>query len=661
MKKIIYLFSLVTIFSINNLFAQTVSLADIEANIGEEVLVPLEVEDLPGAVGAISIFIDFDNVVLSFDTIVITVPELEGMQIGLFPTSNPETISLQWFSLTGGVTLDNGKILDLRFVYNGGTSDLTIDPGSQIADPLAIPYDNITFVNGSVFGQGGPETSVWNGTGNWSEDQYWSNGLPGSETDATIESGEVTIASGANCDNLTINESTVVNIEPNFFLLVLTDFTNNGTFNILSDETGSGSFICNGTIINNGDINIERYLDGSRSYFVSSPITDANADVYSGLEVKRYDEPNQQWILLDGTDPMDVGSGYQVTTSENNTFTYSGNLTNAEVEIADLTYTTGGTDYPAGMNLIGNPFTTAIKWNQGDWIKENINAAIYVWNGSHFVTWNGSIGALTEGIIPAMQGFAVFANDAEPSITIPISSRLQSDQAFYKNGKNQDEKATSISLLLEGNGYEDHTFIAFNPQASYEFDNDYDAYKLFGIEQAPQFYTFAKDGTPVSINEFPSIDANNDTAINLGIKTSSNGEIKIVLMEYSIFRPIAITDLETNTYQDLRKDSVFTVSLQSGTYDDRFVIQLDTITGISENRIDIGQVYSYGNTIQLNLKETNKKIQIQLYDLKGRELYNELIFNAFREEITVNFKSGLYIIRVIGDQGYYTEKLYISN
>ncbi|MCF6270715.1 MAG: T9SS type A sorting domain-containing protein [Melioribacteraceae bacterium] len=119
----------------------TVSIPNITANMGEEVLVPInaEVNDL----GSVNINIGYDSTVLTF--VEVANNNLIGGSFVVNPQDN--AISIAWFNTTP-VDIAS-KILDLKFVYNGGASFVGFLGTNQISDGFSNQI-NAVFIDGSI-------------------------------------------------------------------------------------------------------------------------------------------------------------------------------------------------------------------------------------------------------------------------------------------------------------------------------------------------------------------------------------------------------------------------------------------------------------------------------------------------------------------------------
>lgn len=145
MKKHFLLATLVLSFIFTGK-TQTISLDNIVANPGEDILVPLNFNGMQN-VGAISLFILYDDAVLTYNGIENLIPEALGMLSNGIP--NPPQVGLSWNATTGGVNFPDGKVLDLKFTFNGSSSDLTFAAYCDVVDWDLNPIP-VTYIDGSA-------------------------------------------------------------------------------------------------------------------------------------------------------------------------------------------------------------------------------------------------------------------------------------------------------------------------------------------------------------------------------------------------------------------------------------------------------------------------------------------------------------------------------
>ncbi len=123
----------------------TAELATVTASLGQEVLVPLDVTNFSD-VAALTFYIGYDPAVLSFVGLESIAPEVAGIQANTI--TSPDQIVIAWNDMVNFFNF-TGKLFDLKFVYNGGTSDLTFDPGCEVTNSLLQPLP-VTYFDGLV-------------------------------------------------------------------------------------------------------------------------------------------------------------------------------------------------------------------------------------------------------------------------------------------------------------------------------------------------------------------------------------------------------------------------------------------------------------------------------------------------------------------------------
>ncbi|MBN1300227.1 MAG: T9SS type A sorting domain-containing protein [Melioribacteraceae bacterium] len=143
-----FLSFLILLSFVGNSYSQiSMTLGDVTSTSGANISVPLNVENFNN-IGSISLKITFTPGVISY-------VELQNSQFQPIALShNSSSVSIGWFSLSP-LNAGTGKLMDIIFHYNGGTSDIVFDAACQIADGIGATL-NVTYNNGSISeGQGG--------------------------------------------------------------------------------------------------------------------------------------------------------------------------------------------------------------------------------------------------------------------------------------------------------------------------------------------------------------------------------------------------------------------------------------------------------------------------------------------------------------------------
>jgi hypothetical protein len=608
-------------------------------------------------VSAIELYISYSNSNLTYDT-TLNFSELAPSAQWYF-SGNGIEYATNWIEPNLGVISfpDNTVLFDVVFNYLGGTTELDFNETKCLfLDSNYEIIPNVQYFNGQVTPSQGSNASRWNGTGEWTTSENWSNGIPGESTEAIIESGEVNILSNANCNSLTINTGSITNINPNKSLTVNNNFTNNGSFRIKSDEAGSGYFICLGSTDGTGMNNIEQYLGFSNSpqYWVASPVNNATASVFGNNILEKYLENSASWSALSPNDNLEDATGYRTSGYNDTTFTFTGNLHNEDITMDNLSYENSQDYSLKGLNMIGNPYPCSVSWNTGSWTKNNIDQAIYTWDGYKYISWNGITGSLTNGIVPAMQGFMVKVNASNSSITIPKDAKI------INSDKNDEEVPNLIVMKLENTTdctHFDEAYVNINSSSTNNFDSQYDAFKYFGMSEYPQIYTKSDDGLNLSINTIPE-----NKSVPVEFKIGNAGSYKISFSNIETFdanQPLFFQDTKTNTVVNIRNTNSFIFVSDGSQENGRLVLHFQTL-GIDDEYNKTFSAWIAGHDLYISSENNSNEINsIELYNVSGQLVYSRSKIQTPGKVQLNNTLNGIYILRIFSRDNVYSQKLVI--
>lgn len=566
----------------------------------------------------------------------------------------------EWNDIYGNGTyeLRNGSLdIDAKYVYWGTTScgsisDLIYDDEDQAN--LGI-VDYMPWLDA---GHGSPSlATTWTGATNtsWHENSNWDNNAPCWPVDATIPeapSNQPMVFADEACNDLTLEAGSRLTVSDGNTLSV------NGDFLMEADANGFASLVENSGIDISGTSSVEYYLPESRWHHLSSPMTGQTANVFWDIYLYSHDEAiNSFTNVSDENTPLNIGEGFQAWASPaltgTTTVTYSGGDLNSGL------YTLPVTNTGSGFNFVGNPYPSAVDWDNLSWIKTYIDGTIYVYDGDlgQYLSWNGSVGDLTGGIIPAMQGFFVTANGPTPSLAVSNGARSHGVDPY------KESVSDLIELSVVGNGFSDNSFINFNEEATIGFDGDFDGYKLFGDEEAPQLYSMANEKA-LKINVMPEI--NDGLIVPLGLQVGIENEYTIVANTMGSFTKevsIYLEDLKEKAMIDLSLQPDYTFIASPEDEAARFLLHFGT-AGIDENAtIEMDHnftIYSFENSVYVkNNAETLSKGEIFVFNIMGQEVYHTDLHNLKLNRIDLFQETGYYIIKVVSQTGVYSEKVFI--
>jgi len=473
-----------------------------------------------------------------------------------------------------------------------------------------------------------PATTTWTGAidTDWFKAGNWTDGVPGAITQVTVPGGLVnypTLVSAATIAGITLN---------------------NGASFIGSEFLTTGSALVKRDIIN------------TNFHFISSPVASTTFGSVFPLNqtevwAREYNETTGDWDNLTIADFLSVGKGYSVQMNQPQTALFAGVLNSAPVTATLAKLNPGADANRVGWNLLGNSFTSAIDWDLTD--HSAIDGSVYVWNGSQYVSWNGTTGALTDGLIPAENGFFAKTVVNGATLSIPLTSRVHSSVGLYKSSV-----ADLLELTAQGNSFSDKAFVHFNDQATAGFDNQYDAYKLFGNENTPQLYSMIS-GDVLSINELPMT---GNEVVDLGFKCNTTGVYSVTATGVDNFAstiPVYLQDLKLNIQHDLRINPVYSFSYEAGEPENRFKLSFLNVTGIRDMVTAGIKVYSFDKTV--TIENANLLTgEISIYDMTGRVLLSQKLTGQARTNIPLQVTTGMYLVKVLLSNGPVTAKVHIQ-
>jgi len=649
--------------------AQIIKIGSDTAVVGENILIPLETAGLLN-IGAMDIKIVFDSTKLQYIKDTLLSSDAMGILSNVTNLNSVnKQINLSWLSMgTTGVNIAPGNFMFFKFKYLGGNATLNFN----LIDCEVVDWDgnsiNVNFINGVIVPALGANYSVWNGNGFWSNSSNWSNGIPGAATNIVVNSGILELNAQANCNDVIIKNGATLAVLPDMSVSINGNIENYGNIIIKSDSTGTGSLINHGNYTGNGTVNFERYinkLNNNDFSLFTAPFNNVlvNSSTTGNSEVKKFHEPTQNWINLNPNDTIKRGIGYSIKPINEMTAIFSDtNLHSGSISFNNLTFSnSSSTSIPNGFNLIGNPYTSSIDWANSGIVRNNIDASIYCFDGVNYVSWNGQIGTFHNGIIPSLQGFFIKANSNNPFLQIPDSSRVHNNKSFMK--KSQKNINNLLIIIAEGNSYNDIAYLNFNQNATQQFDSNYDAYKLFGIDEAPQVYTvLPSSNTKLSINVMDAI--NNNLHIPIGFKVGVGGSYSLKFDNQTSFPPnvdFYLFDSKTTNIVNLRNNPVYTFNANSNDNPDRFVLSFTDPTHINEIVNNSPLISIKDKKISISFDTYINKIKVRIFNILGQELNNICFEKAQNCTFEINKPKGCYIISINADDCIYNKKIIVED
>jgi len=494
----------------------------------------------------------------------------------------------------------------------------------------------------------------WNGTA-------WSSSTPTSVDDATIN-GPYNGA-GFSCNNLKINAGKQVTITSGAL-------TVDGNLTLMSDTTGTATFVENGGTLNVADTTrVEQYVTGGASpiWYFSSPLSAAYSDVitesslvgqlWSHSESEGTDQ-STRWTSVPSATKLNPMQGYLARMGGSGVVTFTGgSLNTGTITLSGLTRTVTSGDQ-RGFNLVGNPYPSYLDWNQAT--KSKVRSTIWLptcqSDGKTIIydtfdgitgTGNGVNGVVTK-YIPPMQAFWVQVdedNTTDGSIT--FTNAMRSHQNVDLSPDTLATQRQLLRLQVSNGMFHDEAIVFFDPNASDDFD-PYDSPKLSNdVDSVPEIYTLAGDEQMV-INGLNNADMNKDFA--LGFKTGKSGTFTLKATEISKLKGVNILlmDNQLNTVTDLTSGNTYTFKSDSTNTTDRFSVSTAKIvTGLNFHETPSVSVYSSAaGQIAITIHgKADEDCKVSVYSILGQRLLDNSITGE-RTVLNKNFTTGVYLVSV---------------
>lgn len=546
----------------------------------------------------------------------------------------------------------DGMVIDLYEGngYTGGHAVRLYDVDAPAATFDAMEWSELPGEPAAMTPGSHKQTLTWEGDSgsDWLNNDNWATSyVPDAGHNAVIPNTGETIPIVSAGSNATAFDLSIGGAGAG--LVVASDMTN-----------GDGSLVTYGTVT--GTASVQRYLGADRYYYVSKPVTSATAGVFLHCWLFTYNEVANSWdpFIMPEATPLGDMQGYAVWTSSDNswdptlppigdtTVAYEGLLNTGDMSKA-LTYSIDG------WNFTGNPYPSAVNWEDDDWTKTGLVTDAYsVYDGTTYGTYTAGSGGTngTTEIIPAAQGFFVQVN-AAGTLGLGNGVRTHSTLDFWKS---EELMSNRLSLTISNGQESDETVIYFNENATTDLDYAYDASKLMAMG-APQAYTMLGD-REMAINTF-----NNTTetaAVTLGINAPENTAYTLTASNIESFdggTPIYLEDQLTGAQVNLRENASYNFNSGEG-MSSRFIVHFTAPQGIGNpGNTEVNGVYAYNRNVYVNFNGTSG--EIVLYNILGQEVSRTQAGNGLNV-IPVAQGDAVYIVKVISDNVNVTKKVFVK-
>ncbi|MDD3004768.1 T9SS sorting signal type C domain-containing protein [Flavobacterium sp.] len=567
-----------------------------------------------------------------------------------------ESPTMSWTASNGG---ELGESIDDFSVYalTSGTYTLTATSGNcTVSSSVEIDF-NAPTITGST---------TWNG-------ETWSNGEPQIGMKAIID-GNLVISSELTVCEIEVTPNGSITVVTDALLGVIGKIKNNATAADFVVEN-KGTLIQSKNIQNEGAItvNVNSFPLYRQDYTLwGSPVIAQNLRSFSPQTLfnrfSSYDETlgtvgdyvqeivtNQDML----TKNFVAAKGYLIRMPNN--WTEYINETTPGIAYPGVfkgvpqngTFSIPLTNITSGLNLVSNPYPSAIMMSEFFDGNPGIEQTIYFWRkrngaaGSGYATYNAM------GFVTSQQELSVLGPilDASPEISTGQGFFIKSNGLPQLNFTNEMRSSTNSGIFLKSASQEKHRFrlnlsnsstivgqtlIGYTQGATSGIDNGMDSSYFNDSSTAltslinGQEYIIQGLGLP--------FEATN--AVPMGFKTNTPGMFTIALDTFDgLFegnQNIYIKDNLTGNVTNL-KETAYNFSTESGVFNNRFEVVYQTTTlGVTQPDIDADKVVVYKQNDGIYIDTISLTMQkVELYDIGGR-LMQEL--NDINQS-TVNFSN----------------------
>ena len=449
--------------------------------------------------------------------------------------------------------------------------------------------------------------------GYWNEASNWRpEGVPSNEENVYINAAATILSS----DIITVNSFGICD---------------NGSITIkeggqLIHQSGSGTVTIEKSI-KAYEIGYDNYLE-SGWYTISSPFSNfiiPNSMTSGNYELYRYDETEYEWENHKNTEndfnTLESGRGYIYASDEDKELTISG-----ELNTKDKTYhLTAEGELLTGFHLVGNPFMHNIT--------KGVNGNLYnadLATGYYTLTNNG--------------GWVAKSDDEPiaPTQGLLIKTSTGGTLTINKNAVGRNTRSASnesIAFNVRNTKYRDVAHVTFNNGISLDKIKHRNS-------KIPMIYI------PVNNTKYAIAVMNNDTnEFPVAFEAMTMGEYTIsISANKNRYSEITLVDIKENRTIDLLKEE-YTFFATTNEDPERFIVKIsprnDAVIYANSNNITIDNIKGNG--------------YIQVYDITGKVVTSLNSQSAIYQISAESMTNGVYIVRLIDDNGTKVQKIMLNH
>ena len=503
-----------------------------------------------------------------------------------------------WVELTGtsqtltsnsAISIPNLKQPEVGFTV-AGTGSVTVsdtfDQNKSSVIPAGIVISvpaNTTGVPKKVFQTKG--SGLWSDVSNWqysaNQGNSWNNAATvpaASDSLIVLKNGHIIeMDADHNFNRLQIENGAVLKIDAGKKVTVEKNLAVNGTIQLLSDQNGTATLLAPADIAGTGNYVVRQYLGSERNWYLSSPLTDAQAP--TGYTIYRYLEPGNNtgyvspatafWQTIPAGTVLQPGEGIIVQPTNGMQYVeFTGTALNNGSKTINLTRTAG--KQKEGFNLIGNPYPSYLDWSKAVktnvestiWYRTKNNAGFYVYDTYNGVGTNNNQRGTVTNMIPPMQGVWVRVSAGKSTGSVQFTNDMREHETGTNRLKMKAADDNKIIRLSVSNGVSSDEAILYFPSNT-ENPDSYDAVKMsngnnaipeISTQQSNQNLVINGMGLADFSGEVPvyfSTGEAGDFTLSLSEWKGFNAQEEMYLLDYSANQTLHLTSTQTYNFSSL--------------------------------------------------------------------------------------------------------------
>ncbi|MBR8536887.1 T9SS type A sorting domain-containing protein [Carboxylicivirga sediminis] len=601
-------------------------------------------------------------------------------------TSAQANLLLRWDS-GSGVTPDN----DFRVVkwnataweeVNIGTKSGTTASGTvNLSTDLLFSSSEHYLTFGSII----IPAFDWEGglSGDWFDPLNWSDSqVPVASSNVTItNTGTAPFVKNtsevAQVNDLTINHTGGLTIQPGAQMTVNGTLITNDQLFVENTNTQPASLITHGNVT--GDVSFKWTYDNLRWWFIAHPIANPVMASYDAIIA-----PNDyvMYEYLDGGINRISKTAYNFT-AQDEIKGYMFKVKEAGAEVMHTGTINAASSYSTSLltdwQIIGNPYPSYYQLPKETGVTAdfaNTTGTVYVTVSTRnsdktFETYNTLTGLSSPetftGVIAPSQAFYVQTEPLQTGqVTMRASNRIHDVNKVSL--KSTVKELDVLRVKLSNGELTDEAVIALRDNGDIGLSR-LDSKQRFVSDNSLSYIYSVIDQIPVVINVLPQSMVDKQVTLGIKPKYKANHTIHIdglnsLVEDYQLF----LEDKKEQVTVEMTANSEYTFEADPADKEERFVLRFkepktelptDIGEGTGEAKEGVKAYIQNGTTLVVECEWKEELKQVMLYTISGRLVVSEEFRNErFNKQMSI--KPGVYLLKVIGQDKAYEQKLFVD-